>query len=355
VNRGEVPTFVALGHQESWDQVRAVVEGLRPADSVELDIEDLRSLVKWIPPRTLSRFDVGSGSTRARGIFVDTFISPDELAGGANRQVIAKVRDALKVAEREDVALVTLGGFTSIMLEADRLAGSSTIPLTTGNTLTAALIVRGVERAVRLLGRDLRSEHVLILGATGDVGSACARWLSGRAGKLLLGARNAQRLRREAIALAAASPIEWSTDISALARKATVVIAAASMSGATFKLEECDDQVIVCDAGYPKNVAARRGQRLFLGGMGTIDGGFPSRDGMLERFYRFPVADVAHGCILEGAVLALAGRFEPFSQGRGFITAERIEVMWSLATAHGVRLAPLFDAGAVWPEELATI
>ena len=72
---------------------------------------------------------------------------------------------------------------------------------------------------------------------------------------------------------------------------------------------------------------------------------------MLERFYRFPVSDVAHGCMLEGAVLAMAGRFEAFSAGRGYITPARLEEMWQLAGAHGVSLAPLFDADGAWPEE----
>ena len=347
----EVPTFVALGHQESWDQVRAVLEGIRPSNSARLQPEDLRSLMKWIPPRTISRFDIGTSAAAAQGIFVDTFISPDDLAEGATRAVIARVRQALQVAEREGASLATLGGFTSILLEADGLDRPTNLPVTTGNTLTAALIVRGVERALALLGRHLREERVLVIGATGDVGSACARWLSGKVRRLLLAARNAQRLAREATALGDECDISWSTDVATLSRQATVIIAAASTTGHTFSLAECDERLIVCDAGYPKNVATRTGQRLFLGGMGTIAGGFQSRDGMLERFYRFPVADAAHGCILEGGVLALARRFEPFSQGRGRITVERMDEMWELATAHGVKLAPLFDAEAVWPEE----
>jgi predicted amino acid dehydrogenase len=351
VTSAKVPTFVALGHQESWDQVRAVVEGLRPEGSARMELDDLRSLTRWIPPRVISRFDVTVGTSAVEGIFVDTFISPDDLVDGAARPVIAKVRDALKVAKREGASLVTLGGFTSILLEAGRIDRPDGPPLTTGNTLTAALIVQGVVRALQLLGRNLASENVLVIGATGDVGSACAGWLSGKVGKLLLAARNAQRLSREAAALASECRLEWSTDVAALASHATVVIAAASTSGPTFDLRDCADEVIVCDAGYPKNVAARAEQRLFLGGMGVIGGGFPSRDGMLERFYRFPVRDAAHGCILEGAVLAAARRFEPFSKGRGFITAERIDAMWELAQAHGVRLAPLFDAAEAWPEE----
>jgi predicted amino acid dehydrogenase len=42
--------------------------------------------------------------------------------------------------------------------------------------------------------------------------------------------------------------------------------------------------------------------------------------------------------------LALEGRFEPFSQGRGFITPERVEEMGTIAARHGICLAPLYNS-----------
>jgi hypothetical protein len=41
--------------------------------------------------------------------------------------------------------------------------------------------------------------------------------------------------------------------------------------------------------------------------------------------------------------LALEGRFEPFSQGRGFITPQRVEEIETIAARHGIRLAPLYN------------
>jgi predicted amino acid dehydrogenase len=42
--------------------------------------------------------------------------------------------------------------------------------------------------------------------------------------------------------------------------------------------------------------------------------------------------------------LALEGRFEPFSQGRGSITPQRVAQMETIAARHGIRLAPLYNA-----------
>jgi hypothetical protein len=57
-----------------------------------------------------------------------------------------------------------------------------------------------------------------------------------------------------------------------------------------------------------------------------------------------PFPDVVHGCLLEGMALALEGRFEPYSQGRGFITPQRVEEIESIAARHGIYLAPLYNA-----------
>jgi fatty aldehyde-generating acyl-ACP reductase len=290
------------------------------------------------------------------GIYIDTFITPDELARRPTRRVLEKVRDGIKAAEREGVRVATLGGFTSILLESMALESDGGVVLTTGNTLTAALIVRGVERAVKLLGRQLEAETLLIIGATGDVGSACARSFAGRTRRLLVAARNRERLDREALLLRNLGEVDASTDVDELLRQSTIVIAAASTAEPTFLLDACAPGAIVCDAGYPKNIRAAPGEaarRVFWGGMGVLAGGIKSRDGLHEQFYRFPVTNAVHGCMLEGAVLAMAGRFEAFSTGRGRITLQRLEEMWRLAGMCGVSPAPLFNGGGPWPEESA--
>ena len=105
-------------------------------------------------------------------------------------------------------------------------------------------------------------------------------------------------------------------------------------------------EAIICDAGYPKNLNPGKdipGARIFSGGLGQISGGLsfmPDFKGILNRH---PFPEVAHGCLLEGMILALARRFEPFSQGRGFISRERVEEIETIAALHGIHLAPLYN------------
>jgi fatty aldehyde-generating acyl-ACP reductase len=189
---------------------------------------------------------------------------------------------------------------------------------------------------------------LFIVGATGDVGSGCARCLAPMVKRVLLSARNAERLRKLAAELEADGvQVEIGTDLRQFSVEADVVICAASLASPSLLLDRVARDAIICDAGYPKNLspsAEMPDARVFFGGLGQITGGMsfvPDFHGILNRH---PFPDVGHGCLLEGMALALEERFEPFSQGRGFITPKRVEEMEAIAARHGIYLAPLYNA-----------
>ena len=345
--------FALIGHQENWPQIAEIVRGLRPLGSAELPLDEIRSIVPWIPPRTVSRVRVESypRQREAAGVYIDTFITPDELASGTLRPLLAKVHAAADVAAREGARIASLGGFTSIVLE--RALGALRQPLafTTGNTLTAALLVHGITAAAAKIGITLAEADVVIVGGTGDIGSGCARWLAPRVGRLQLAARHHGRLAADVDRLRVTGHnVTAVTDLNASIGRADVVLAVASMAAPSVDAGIAPSGALLCDAGYPKNliVAGREPRHIFWGGMGVARGGIRSDDGMLERFYRFPVTNVGHGCMLEALLLALAQRYEPFSTGRGNITPARIDEIWRLAQEHGFALAPFFNGSGLW-------
>ena len=161
---------------------------------------------------------------------------------------------AMSRAKKQGFKIVTLGGFTSIVLEGnlDSFATGET-KFTTGNTLTAAFIVKGIEKAAARLHNNLRESNVLIIGATGDIGMACTHYMKSRASKLLLCARNVQRLAKMAGELVNEDlDLRYSVNLQDLLPEADIIIAAASSSGIT--LDHCRKNALVCDAGYPKNL-----------------------------------------------------------------------------------------------------
>ncbi|MBZ5579870.1 MAG: hypothetical protein LAP40_25215 [Acidobacteriia bacterium] len=347
--------FALIGHQESWSAAADVVSALRGPQFPPIPDDEIQEILPWIPPRAVCQVEARSAlGTCARGLYIDTFLPPDRLEGGFLRENLARVRQAAAVAIREEAGIVSLGGFSSILLEGnfDLIPEKRGTVFTTGNTLTVAFIVQGMRKMCGREGRNLENATLRIVGATGDVGSGCARCLAPQVGRVQLYARNGERLQRLRAELeAGGARVEAATDLRQFRAEADLAICAASLASPSLVLGGVAPDAILCDAGYPKNLApggALPGARVFFGGLGQISGGMrlrPDLDGVLNRH---PFPNVVHGCLLEGMALALEGRFEPFSQGRGFITPERVAVIEEIAARHGIFLAPLYNAdGAI--------
>jgi len=347
--------FALIGHQESWRAAADVLAFLRGPEHAPLPNNEIRDILPWIPPRAVCHVEVGSKvGAKARGIYIDSFIPPDRLDSAFLRDNLARVRGAAQCAINAGARIVSLGGFSSILIEGnfDLLPEKHDTVFTTGNTLTVAFIVRGIKKMCALEGRDLRRSTLLIVGATGDVGSGCARCLAPLVKRVLLCARNVERLRRLASEFEFKGvEVEIATDSEQagsqqFSTKADLVICAASLASPGLRLRGIAPGAIVCDAGYPKNLspsAEMPDAKIFFGGLGQITGGMrftPNFHGILNRH---PFPDVVQGCLLEGIALALERRFEPFSHGRGLITPERVEEMETIAARHGIHLAPLYN------------
>jgi predicted amino acid dehydrogenase len=318
---------------------------------VPLPDDEIKDILPWIPPRAVCHVDIGSIlGANARGLYIDSFIPPDRLEAAYTRENLGRVRDAATCAINAGAKIVSLGGFSSILLEGnfDLLPEKHETVFTTGNTLTVAFIVQGIKKMCEREGRDLRTSTLLIVGATGDVGSGCARCLAPLVRRVLLSARNVERLRRLAADLEADGfDAEIAAGSQQFSTEADLVICAASLASPSLLLGRIAPDAIVCDAGYPKNLspsAEMPGAKIFFGGLGQITGGMKFAPDFAGILNRHPFPDVVHGCLLEGMALALEHSFEPFSQGRGFITPGRVEVIETIAARHGIHLAPLYNA-----------
>lgn len=343
--------FALIGHQESWRVAADVLAVLRGTARARLPDDEIKEIFPWIPPRAVCHVEVASATgAKAHGLYIDSFIPPDRLGSNYVHENIGRVRAAAAYAIRAGAKIVSLGGFSSILIEGNfnQLPDRGDTVFTTGNTLTVGLIVQGVKKMCALEGRDIRRSTLLIVGATGDVGSGCARCLAPLVRRVMLNARNAERLHTLSAELAegGGADVEISTHLEHLPFQADIVICAASLASPSLLLGGIAPEAIICDAGYPKNLrpdAYSPGARIFFGGLGQITEGLsfvPDFSGVLNRH---PFPDVAHGCLLEGMALALERRFEPFSQGRGFITPERVKAIETIAAGHGIHLSPLYN------------
>lgn len=343
--------FALIGHLESWDKASAFIQAVRKPELKPLTLDQVKDMFPYFPPRRV--FNLTATSTfdqrAVKGTYIETFIPPHNLSPSHFRQVLAKVEAAAKVAAKEGARIASLGGFTSIILEGktNRLPGQETTAFTTGNTLTAAYVVKGMEEACRQHHAALEDCTLLVLGSTGDIGSACVRYFQGKVKKLMLCARNERRLKEQSDDLTSKGiPSLYSAEASALIQKADLIISVASTEKPLFSLDDCQPHTLVCDAGYPKNIIAKSDtqlNRIWKGGMGQVTGGVKYDPDYTDIFYAFPEPNIGHGCMIEPTLLAMEQKFESYSTQRGNITPEKIEEIWAIAQKHGCHLAPFFN------------
>ncbi|MFH1362773.1 MAG: NAD(P)-binding domain-containing protein, partial [Candidatus Omnitrophota bacterium] len=259
--------------------------------------------------------------------------------------VYSKVVKACRIAEKHGVGIVTLGGFTSIVSEriGHQISQEVDVPVTTGNSFTAAMAIDGVLNAAKLLDLDLSSANLAIIGGTGDVGSGCARVLVNHLKQLIVTGKTKANLDKIGSELSQKrkAKVITTTDNQKAVLNADIIIAAASVSSAILDINWFKPGAIICDVGYPKNISyapiTRSDLLIFSGGLAKpptpvkfpIDVGLPS-------------PETLYGCFCEAIILALEKRFESFSFGRGHITPEKINEIRNLGLKHGFYVSDFY-------------
>jgi predicted amino acid dehydrogenase/ribosome-associated toxin RatA of RatAB toxin-antitoxin module len=345
-NVDKIAGFGVLGHFYNFNHLERCLKILNPNYKIP-SREFLNALFHISPSFTMHEMDEFRSKTgeKTHGSFILCTFSPDMIAYDSQR-VYAKVVGACKLAEKAGVGIVTLGGFASMVGErlGAQINDEVDIPITTGNTYTAALAIDGVQRAVQLFERDMSAMKVAIIGGTGDIGSACARVLVSRAKRLTVTGRTKSNLRAIGNELKKhrRAKIEATTDNFRAVKDADIVIAAANASSSILKMEWFKPGAIICDLGYPKNIsytAKRRDIFVFSGGLASLPTPIDTGVDM-----GVPCSDVCYGCFCEVIILALERRFEHYSYGRGNITMEKMDEIRKMAFKHGFIPAPFYWA-----------
>ena len=147
--------FALIGHQESWRAAADVLAVLRGPERAPLPDDEIRDILPWIPPRAVCHVEVGSiARAKARGLYIDSFIPPDRLEAAYVHENIARVRGAAACAIKAGAKIVSLGGFSSILIEGnfDQLPERHDTVFTTGNTLDGWFHRSGHQEDVRAGG-----------------------------------------------------------------------------------------------------------------------------------------------------------------------------------------------------------
>src|SRR6266700_3737188 len=231
--------FALLGHPASYEHLGDIFVHSRPDFNREKMTKykaTLEKIFEWTPSyaaRDPLSINLADGRQIAGRLVFCTFL-PETIH--TPRKMLAtyqKIRDGCRVAKDLGAKIIGLGGFTSIVggTQGEKEAQELEVAVTSGNSLTAA-----------------------VLGASGDIGRACALELATQARRILLIARNKAKLEELRDEMPASVEVFTSTDVQD-ATQASVIVAATSAAQPILAEADLQPGTVACDVGYPKNLS----------------------------------------------------------------------------------------------------
>ena len=314
----------------------------------------IESILSFMPPFKVSHIKGVKSKTGAEieGWFIGLPRTPRQLLKMPEEKAYSLIVRAGKIAEELGAQIFGLGAFTKVIGDkgitvADRLK----IPVTTGNSYTAASAVDAALLAAKKMGIDLSLSHVTIVGATGAIGAVCCKVLARKVPSLTLVARNEERLSllKKELQKNNTCHVSISTDPKQSVQKADIVIAVSSATDVIIEPSDLKPGVVVCDVARPRNLSKTvndtRNDVL------VIDGGVIKVPGNLELGLDigFPPGCV-EACMAETMLLTLEGRFECFTLGPT-ISIDKLDEINSMAAKHGFQISGLRRFEKAIPDE----
>jgi len=355
-----VNKFCFVIHPLSFDDIARYEPGAKGKGQAIM-----RKIMEWMP----SYAAVHVTGVRApdgretEGWFVAAPLLPQQLLEFPREEIYSRVLRAIEIGAELGAQVAGLGAYTAVVGDAGvTINARSPIPVTTGNSLTIAAGVQSLFRGAREMAIDPRGSTAVVIGATGSIGSACARLIAPQVQRLILVARNETRLRKFHQENAAELPCEteYTTDIPSAVRRAQLILTATTSTQDIIDPGDLRTGAVICELSLPhdvsRRVASQRPDVLVIEGGNMLVPGNPRFERVRERGTDFDLnlpPRTALACMSETMILALEGRLEPYTLGRGIELRKVIEIE-AMAERCGFTLADMraFDA-AITPERIA--
>ena len=304
----------------------------------------VRKVLEWMPTNITAHVTgiESKAGKQAEGWFALVPYLPSQFVSMPREVIYQKIVAGARLGQERGARIVGLGGYTSVVGDAG-ITVASRVPdmaVTSGNSYTIATALQGALEAARRLGMELDSVRCAVVGASGSIGSVCARIMARKVREIVLVARNRGRLQKiaQTIKEDCGREADIFTEVSPGVRDADIIITATSSTGNIITADDLKPGALVCDVSLPhdvcREVASQRPDVLVIeGGMVEIPGermdfdfdfGYPPR--------------ISLACMAETILLALEGRYENFTLGRG-IRIEQVEEIARIADKHGFKLA----------------
>ena len=310
--------------------------------------ELVEPIAAYIPPLYISR--ITGGQSPATGQKIEGYLyslgaTPRQMMNHGERFTYNRLNKAAKMSERRGARIMGLGAFTSVVGDAGiTVAHESDIAITSGNSLTVAATLEAAKQAVIKMGTtDLTQGKVMIIGATGSIGSVCSRLLAQAILDVVLVSIEPERLIELKRIIQEETPgakVAIATRPDEYLPECDLVVTATSAFGQRIiDVSKCKAGAVICDVARPADInpneAALRPDVL------VIESGEVLIPGDIDFGYDIGLPPkTAYACLAETALLAMEGRFEDYTLGRN-ISVERVKEIYRLFKKHQFQIAGL--------------
>lgn len=317
--------------------------------------------VAYSPPFTYSHVTGIRSPTgaEAEGWLISVGGTPREMMAHSPEFTYRRLLSAAETARKLGAQIMGLGAFTKVVGDAGvTVARQAPLPVTTGNSYSASGALWAAHEALAQLGLvevdadgALRG-NAMVVGATGAIGSVCARLLAVAEARLwLVSPESAKLLALKALIEQEHPGVEVhvaATPDEALPEMDLIVTATSGAGKRVLDIMAVKPGCVITDVARPldlspEDVALRPDVLVIESGEIELPGDVHMRDIGLPP-------NVAYACLAETVVLALEGRFESFTVGRN-IEWEKVKEIYRLGLKHGMRLATISGVNGVHTTE----
>jgi predicted amino acid dehydrogenase len=336
--------------QEYFKTVREIDLLSRVSPPVFMD--SIEKIMAYAPPFVYSHVTGIRSPTgvEAEGWLISVGGTPREIMSRSPEFTYRRLLDAAGIARKLGAQIMGLGAFTKVVGDAGAtVAKRAPLPITTGNSYSASGALWAAHDAVLKLGlvsrpngREKVKAKAMVVGATGAIGSVCARLLVQVAEEVYMVSPETAKLLALKESILKETP-HAKMFLSARADKdiADMDMIVTATSGAGKKILDImkvKPGCVITDVARPldlppEEVAKRPDVLVIESGEIELPGDVSMKNIGLPK-------NVAYACLAETIVLALEGRFENFTVGRA-IEWEKVREIYKLGLKHGMKLAAI--------------
>jgi predicted amino acid dehydrogenase len=325
-------------------------------------MDSLEKVMAYAPPFVYSHVSgiKSPTGTECEGWLISVGGTPREIMNHPPEFTYRRLLAAADMAKKLGAQIMGLGAFTKVVGDAGvTVARRAPLPITTGNSYSASGALWAAHDALlrmNLLPRPKGKERVkfkaMVVGATGAIGSACARLLVRAAEEVYLVSPETAKLLALKESILQQTP-DAKVFLSARADKdiADMDMIVTATSGAGKKvldIMKVKPGCVITDVARPLDLppeeVAKRPDVL------VIESGEIQLPGDVQMKNIGLPPGVAYACLAETIVLALEGRFENYTVGRQ-IEWEKVHEIYQMGLKHGMKLAAISGVHGVFTDE----